>query len=114
MILRYAAISTAGAILLALLIWWVFPLDGLIAWLIAINLVTFLTYGYDKSIAGTRRMRVPERVLLWLTLILGSLGAWLGMKVFHHKTAKVSFQHRFWLVVILQVIIIFFYYWLVK
>jgi uncharacterized membrane protein YsdA (DUF1294 family) len=114
MILRYATITTGLAILLALLIWWVFPLEGLFAWLIAINLVAFLTYGYDKSIAGTHRSRVPERVLLWLALILGSLGAWLGMQVFHHKTVKVSFQRHFWLVVIIQVIVVILYYWLVK
>jgi len=69
---------------------------------------------YDKSIAGSRRSRVPERVLLWLALILGSLGAWLGMQVFHHKTLKGSFQRRFWLVVIIQVAVIILYYWVVK
>ena len=114
MILRYAVITTGLAILLALLIWWIFPFDGLLSWLIAINLVAFLTYWYDKSIAGSRRTRIPERVLLWLALILGSLGAWLGMRTFHHKTAKSSFQHRFWLVVIIQVVVVVIYYWLVR
>jgi uncharacterized membrane protein YsdA (DUF1294 family) len=76
--------------------------------------VAFLTFGYDKSIAGSRRRRVPERVLLWLALILGSLGAWLGMQVFHHKTLKESFRRRFWLVVIIQFIVIILYYWLVR
>ena len=114
MILRYAISTTGLAILLALLIWWIFPIDELLSWLIAINLVAFLTYGYDKSIAGSRRMRVPERVLLWLALILGSLGAWLGMQVFHHKTIKGSFRRRFWLVVIIQVAVIILYYWLVR
>jgi len=113
-ILRFASITTGLATLLALLIWWILSLDGLLSWLIAINLVAFLTYGYDKSIAGSRRSRVPERVLLWLALILGSLGAWLGMQVFHHKTIKGSFQRRFWLVVIIQVAIIILYYWLVR
>jgi uncharacterized membrane protein YsdA (DUF1294 family) len=114
MILRYASITTGLAILLALLIWWISPLDGLLAWLIAINLVALLTFGYDKSIAGSHRLRVPERVLLWLALILGSLGAWLGMQVFHHKTIKGSFRRRFWLVVIIQVVVVILYYWLVK
>jgi uncharacterized membrane protein YsdA (DUF1294 family) len=113
-ILRYAAITTGLAILMALLIWWIFPLDGLLSWLIAINLVAFLTFGYDKSIAGSRHSRVPERVLLWLALILGSLGAWLGMQVFHHKTVKESFQRRFWLVVLVQIGMIILYYWIVR
>ncbi len=114
MITRYAIITTGLAVLVALLIWWIFPLDGMLSWLIAINLVAFLTYGYDKANAGTRRSRVPEKVLLWLALIFGSLGAWLGMQVFHHKTAKESFQRRFWLVVIIQVIVVVLFYWLVR
>ena len=114
MIVRYAAITTGLAVLLALLIWGFLPLDGLLCWLIAINLVAFLTYGYDKSIAESRRRRVPEKVLLWLALILGSLGAWLGMQIFHHKTVKGSFQRRFWLVVIIQLVLVSLYYWLVN
>lgn len=113
MIQRFAVITTGLAILLALLIWWISDLDGLLSWLVAINLVAFLTYGYDKVIAGSRRSRVPERVLLWLALILGSLGAWLGMQVFHHKTAKDSFQRRFWLVLLVQIGVIILYYWII-
>jgi uncharacterized membrane protein YsdA (DUF1294 family) len=88
-------------------------LDALLSWLISINVVTLLTYGYDKGIAGSGRTRVPERVLLLLALIGGTVGALAGMYLFHHKTAKGSFQRKFWLVVLVQIVLVVLYFvWL--
>ena len=90
-------------------------LDPLLAWLLAVNLVTFLTYGYDKRIAGSGNIRVPERVLLLLALAGGSPAALLGMRLFHHKTAKSSFQQKFWLVLLVQAILVIIYFlWRLK
>lgn len=80
-----------------------------LAWILAANVVAFLAFGYDKAIAATKTPRVPERVLLLLALLGGTLGAWAGMEVFHHKTAKLSFRGPFWLVVILQFILLLAY-----
>ena len=55
-------------------------------WLIAVNFVTFALYGIDKSRAKRRRRRIPEKTLLLLPLLGGSLGGLLGMYAFHHKT----------------------------
>jgi uncharacterized membrane protein YsdA (DUF1294 family) len=88
-------------------------LDALVSWLISINVVTLLTYGYDKGIAGSKRTRVPERVLLLLAFIGGTIGALLGMYLFHHKTAKASFQYKFWLVVLVQIVpVVLYFAWL--
>lgn len=81
-------------------------LDWLQAWLLSISIVTFLTYGYDKLIAGREVTRVPERVLLGLAFAGGTLGALLGMRFFHHKTSKESFLERFWLIVTAQIVLI--------
>ena len=104
------AILTFGASLALTAAWllWL-RLDPLLSWLLAVNLVTFLTYGYDKRIAGSGRMRVPERVLLLLALAGGSPAALLGMRLFHHKTAKSSFQQKFWLVLLAQAILVIIY-----
>ena len=41
---------------------------------------------------GRGARRIPEfRLLLWAALG-GALGAWLGMRVFHHKTQKPLFR----------------------
>jgi len=102
-------LAFAAAIALALGL----NLDALLSWLISINVVTFGAYGYDKSIAGSKRTRVPERALLLLALAGGTIGAWLGMTVFHHKTAKTEFKLKFWLIVLVQIALIVAYiFWL--
>lgn len=79
-------------------------------WLLSINIVTFLVYGYDKMIAGSdRRTRIPESILLLLALIGGTVGAVLSMVMFHHKTAKRSFQIKFAIALMAQVIAIIVY-----
>ena len=72
------------------------PWDLLALWLLFINLITFLIFGLDKWKArrkvhreGVRR--VPERTLFLLAIAGGSLGALLGMKIFHHKTLHRTF-----------------------
>ena len=62
------------------------PAGALAVWLIAINLVTFAVYGIDKRRARRGAWRVPEKTLFLLPLLGGSIGALLGMRVFHHKT----------------------------
>ena len=64
-----------------------------VLYLAAVNLITFFVYGADKHrarIPGARR--VPEKTLFALALLLGSAGALLGMRVFHHKTRHWYFR----------------------
>jgi uncharacterized membrane protein YsdA (DUF1294 family)/DNA-directed RNA polymerase subunit RPC12/RpoP len=97
------------AAVLAAVLWGLVPLDPLLSWLIAVNLVTLGAYGYDKTIADTRWTRVPERVLLALTLFGGTPCALLAMPLFHHKTIKAEFRVKFWLVVAGQVVLVALY-----
>lgn len=84
---------------------WLPALDWVQAWLLAITVATFLTYGYDKLIAGTGATRVPERVLLALAVAGGTVGALLGMRLFHHKTSKDGFLERLGLIIAIQVVV---------
>ena len=63
----------------------------LVYWLILVNLAAFILYGVDKSYAKKGARRIPEKTLLFWAWIGGSIGAFLGMKFFHHKTLKVKF-----------------------
>lgn len=64
----------------------------LLMWyLIVINIVTWIAFGLDKWKAKTGKWRIPERTLLLLALIGGSLGALAGMIMFRHKTRKAKF-----------------------
>ena len=60
-------------------------------YLIIINITAWLAYGLDKWKAKAGKWRIPERTLLFLALIGGSVGALAGMFLFHHKTKSRSF-----------------------
>ena len=55
------------------------------------NLATFYTYGMDKRRAKRGQWRIPESRLLLMAALFGSLGALLGMLIYHHKTQKARF-----------------------
>ena len=86
---------------------------GLLAcWLILINVVTFCAFGLDKWKAKRKEKketvrRIPEKNLLLMAAAGGSIGALLGMKVFHHKTLHKAFRFGVPLILALQIIIPF-------
>lgn len=75
----------------------------LIYYLVALNIITFFIYGIDKHKAKKNKWRISEAFLLALALLGGSVGGWLGMKVWHHKTMHKKFQLGVPLIFILQV-----------
>ena len=75
-------------------------------YLIAINVITFLIYGIDKFKAKKGKWRIPESSLLLLAIIGGSIGAWFGIKVWHHKTLHKKFKYGIPLIVIAQIAIV--------
>lgn len=77
-----------------------------VAWLIAINSVVVVVYGWDKLAAALAVSRIPETTLHLLALAGGSVGALVAQGTFHHKTEKVGFQLKFWSVVAVQVALI--------
>jgi uncharacterized membrane protein YsdA (DUF1294 family) len=83
--------------------------EMLLSYIVAINSVTFLLYGFDKFASAREMLRVPERMLHGLALFGGSPAALLAQKFFRHKTIKGSFQLVYWAIVILQVSLIWFY-----
>ena len=75
-------------------------------YIVIINLVTFIFYGYDKSRARKSLSRIPEKKLHTFALIGGSVGALIGQRVFHHKTRKFKFQIIFWLIFLLHCVLV--------
>lgn len=78
-------------------------------YLIAINAITLLLYGYDKwAAASGGGPRVPNRTLLLLATVGGSIGALCGVYLVHHKTAREYFWFRtgIWLLLIVQALIV--------
>ena len=65
-------------------------LPWLAVYYLAINLVTFVVFWWDKQSAIQGRRRTPERTLFTLMWLGGFAGALAGMLIFRHKT-----QHRY-------------------
>ena len=78
----------------------------ILIYLFAFNVVTFFMYGIDKWKAKRSMWRIPEATLLGLAAIGGSIGAWLGMRVWHHKTMHKKFQFGIPLIIVAQIVLI--------
>ena len=85
-------------------------MNSVITYMMLLNIISFSIYGYDKYCAVINKWRVPEFSLLALAVGGGSLGAFIAMYGFHHKTQHKRFQicvplfltiHIFFLIIIL-------------
>lgn len=73
--------------------------------IVIINIVTFIIYGVDKLKAKKGKWRIPENSLIGLAIIGGSIGAYLGMRVWHHKTMHLKFKYGIPLIIVIQLVI---------
>ena len=72
-----------------------------------INCIGFIIMKIDKSKAKLLLYRISEKALFTVAIIGGSLGVWLGMYLFHHKTKHWYFVWGIPMIVIIQMIIIY-------
>ena len=75
----------------------------ILIYLAIINMVAFFAYGIDKWKAQHNRWRIPESVLLGLAAVGGSVGAWLGMQAWRHKTQHKKFKYGVPAIFVVQV-----------
>jgi len=80
----------------------------LLIYLVIINIVTMVAFALDKIAALEKRWRISIITLLGLALIGGSLGALIGMYLFHHKTKKDYFKIGVPLIIVMQVVVLFY------
>lgn len=79
---------------------------GLVGVTVVMSLASFVFMGRDKRLAKHKAWRIPESSLLGAAFLFGGPGAWLGMKVFHHKTKHLKFQILVPLFTILQIVLL--------
>ena len=85
-------------------------MNYLLIYLLTINLISFIAYGIDKRKAIKNKWRIKEATLLGLSFIGGSIGALMGMIIFHHKTKKPRFKIGVPVMLIIHLVILFFCY----
>ena len=73
-------------------------------YLLVVNIAAFAVYGWDKMCAKRGMWHVPEKILLLLAFLGGSVGAMVGMAIFRHKTLHLKFRYGVPLILILQLI----------
>ncbi|MBP8934244.1 MAG: DUF1294 domain-containing protein [Prevotella sp.] len=82
----------------------------IISYVIVINVITLMIYGIDKWKAKHSKWRIPEAILLIMAAVGGSIGAWTGIKLFHHKTLHKKFKYGVPAIFLIQLGIVVFIY----
>ena len=77
-----------------------------LAVVLALSLLAFVFYGFDKRRARKDGRRVPEKTLHLIAVSGGWPGALIGQRVFRHKTQKLSYRIVFWLCVMLHLAVV--------
>ena len=77
-------------------------------YLLAVNVVAFAAFGIDKYKAKRGLWRISEATLLLLAVVGGSIGALLGMRIWHHKTQHAKFRYGLPLIILAQVALIYY------
>lgn len=94
-------------VFIVLLMW--SGLSLVVAYLVGVNAVTFIYYGYDKFQAGRQGQRVPEIVLHLLAGAGGTPGALTGQLLFRHKTQARRFRMIFFVILVAQAALVLAY-----
>ena len=78
----------------------------ILGYFLAVNITSFLLYGIDKYKAKKGRWRISEATLLTMAARGGSIGAWAGMRLWHHKTMHKKFKYGIPVIIILQIALV--------
>ncbi|MFD1067435.1 DUF1294 domain-containing protein [Oceanobacillus locisalsi] len=69
-------------------------MENVTSWLIYLliaNIIGFYLMLKDKQKAKQHAYRIPERTFWLLAILGGSIGVYIGMQAFRHKTKHISF-----------------------
>lgn len=68
-------------------------MEFIVIYLILINIAGFFAMCIDKRRAKAGAWRIPEKTLLGIAFFGGSVGVWIGMETFRHKTKHWYFKY---------------------
>jgi len=103
--ISYLAVFLLSSIIFYISAVFHFSAELLPAYLIAVNASALILYAYDKNIAGSSAIRIPEKVLYAMAVLGASLGILLGIRFFRHKSRKARFQFILAIILSCQLIV---------
>lgn len=77
----------------------------MIYYLITMTIIVCFIMEIDKYKAAHHRYRISEKLIFLIALIGGSLGVWMGMYLFHHKTRHWYFVWGIPFILLIQIFI---------
>lgn len=77
-------------------------------YLLSINAISFVLFGFDKFLAIKNKRRIPEKELFTVSTIGGAFGSMLAILVFNNKISKATFMWRFMFIFLLNIVGIYF------
>jgi len=81
-------------------------MEYLYLYLTLINALGFLVMLADKKKAKKNRWRIPEKTLLGIAALGGSLGSLLAMKLFRHKSRHAAFSIGIPILLAVQIVLL--------
>ena len=87
-------------------------ISNILIYVAIINVVGFLSMGFDKFKAKHEMWRTKEQTLFVIAMIGGSIGSLLGMYIFRHKTKHTNFTVGMPVILITQIVLIIYFVWI--
>ncbi len=85
-------------------------MELIIGYLVIINILAFGLSGYDKSAAIHKKRRIPEKTLFFIAIMGGSIGLYISMSFFRHKTKHLSFTIGVPIIILVQAVLVWLYF----
>lgn len=79
---------------------------AIVVYILIVNIVAIVVYGVDKLKAKKNKWRISENTLLLIALVGGSIGAYLAMKLWRHKTNHKKFKYGIPLIIVFQLVVL--------
>ena len=86
-----------------------------LGWLAVVSLVSIVICIYDKIAAKKLpKHRTPEKTLIMLSILGGSLAMYITMQIIHHKTKHAKFMIGIPVIMACQIALVILYFYFVK
>ena len=88
----------------------------ILIYLAVISLVSIIVCIYDKAISKKNRveLRIPEKSLIILSILGGSVAMYITMQMVRHKTKHAKFMIGIPVIIVLQIALVVCYFYFLK